>query len=473
MGKKTTLGVIVGNRGFFPAELVRDGREEILSILDKRGFSTVALSPEDTKFGGVETWEDAQKCGKLFKEHRDEIDGILVTLPNFGDEKAVANALKLSGLKVPVLIHAYPDEAGKMDVKHRRDSFCGKLSVCNNLNQYGIPFSLTSLHTVDPQSESFSKDLDWFGGVCRVVRGLRSARIGAVGARTGPFNTVRYSEKLLEGAGISVETIDLSEVFGRIDRLKDDDKAVRDKIAAIKGYCPTAGVPERAILKMAKFGVVLDKWVEDFSLNALCIQCWTALEEFYGVVPCAIMSMMSESLIPNACEVDAAGALAMYALQLASGAPSALVDWNNNYGDDPNRAVIFHCSNLPKSVFYDVKMSYQDIIARSVGVENAYGTCVGRIKAGPITFARISTDDVAGMIRTYIGEGEATDDGLETFGGYGVLKVENLQELLRYACEAGFEHHVAINPSLVAKALAEAFDRYMGWDVYYHNNPLF
>ncbi|HUV06985.1 MAG TPA: fucose isomerase, partial [Spirochaetia bacterium] len=193
----TTIGVVIGNRGFFPAKLCEEGRNAILSVLEKEGFRPIALTPEETPYGSVETYEQSKKCAGLFKEHRDEIDGILVTLPNFGDERAVADTIRLSGLDVPVLVHAFPDEQGKMDIKHRRDSFCGKMSVCNNLSQYGIPFSLTGLHTVDPMSESFSQDLQRFGGICRVVRGLKHARFGQVGARPANFITVRYSEKLL------------------------------------------------------------------------------------------------------------------------------------------------------------------------------------------------------------------------------------------------------------------------------------
>jgi L-fucose isomerase-like protein len=182
------------------------------------------------------------------------------------------------------------------------------------------------------------------------------------------------------------------------------------------------------------------------------------------------MSMMSNSLLPSACETDVAGVLGMYALALASGKPSALVDWNNNYGDDPDRAVVFHCSNLPKQVFREVPvMQYQEIIAGTLGKESTYGTVYGRVKAEPFTYCRISTDDLEGEIRAYVGQGELTEDPMLTFGGYGVIRVPNLQGLLRYICEMGFEHHVAINLSQTASALEEALGKYLGWDVYNHD----
>ena len=467
--KQVTFGVIVGNRGFFPSHLCKDGRETILKVLEEEGIRAILLSPEETEFGSVESLQDAEKCAALFKKHRDEIDGVLVTLPNFGDERAVANTLRWSGLNVPVLVHAFPDDATKMTVEHRRDSFCGKMSVCNNLKQYGIPFSLTTLHTVDPQSASFRADLARFAAICRVVRGLRGARLGMLGARPAAFNTVRYSEKLFERAGISVETLDLSEALGRIDRLADSDPAVQAKIDAIKAYVPTTGVPATALAKMAKLGVVMDRWMAENRLVATAVQCWTSMEEFFGVVPCTIMSMLSNGLAPSACETDIAGVVGMYALQLASGKPSALVDWNNNYGDDPNKGVIFHCSNLPKQVFQDIPvMDYQAIIAGTVGQANTYGTVVGRLKSEPFTYCRVATEDEYGTISSYVGEGVLTDDPLLTFGGYGVVEIPNLQGLLRFICENGYEHHVAINQSQVADAVAEALEKYMGWDVYYH-----
>ena len=474
--KAVTLAVIVGNRGFFPDHLSESGRQTILKVLAEEGINAIALTPQDTKFGSVESLGDAQKCADLFKKHRDEIDGVLVTLPNFGDERAIANTLRWAGLDVPVLVHAFPDDALKMTLTDRRDSFCGKMSACNNLTQYGIKFSLTSLHTVDPESESFRADLRQFAATCRVVRGLRSARIGAIGARPAAFNTVRFSEKMLERTGISVETLDLSEVFGRAARIKAGDPRLKAKLEEMKAYVPVSGVPSESLVKMAKLGAVIDAWMEANQLVASAVQCWTSMEEFYGVVPCTLMSMMSNSLMPSACETDITGVIGMYALVLASGKASALVDWNNNYGDDPDKGVIFHCSNLPKDVFVDETitvedipvMDYQAIIAGTVGKENTYGTIVGRVRAAPFTYCRVSTDDLNGFIAAYVGEGELTNDPLKTFGGYGVVRVPNLQKLLRYICENGFEHHVAINLSQTADAVSEALEKYLGWVVYYH-----
>ena len=465
---ETTLGVVVGNRGFFPDHLCESGREEILGALEAEGIRPVILNLTDTPFGSVETYDDANKCAALFRENGDSVDGILITLPNFGDERGAADAVRLSGLDVPILVHAFPDEIGKLGIRDRRDSFCGKMSVCNNLRQYGIRYSLTARHTVGPDSESFRNDLRQFAATCRVVRGLRGARVGVLGARPAAFITVRFSEKLLERAGISVVSLDLSEAFGQVRRLADDDQAVRAKLSEIQAYVQTDGVPSEALLKMAKFGLVMTRWVEAEGLAATAVQCWTSIEEFFGIVPCTVMSMLSNALVPSACETDVTGAMGMYAMALASGQPSALLDWNNNYGEDPDKGIVFHCSNLPKAFFTNVRMDYQDIIAGTVGKENTYGTMEGRIRRGPFTFCRVSTDDERGVVRAYVGEGELTDDPAETYGGHGVVQIPGFQRLLQHICENGYEHHVALNLSRCGAAVNEALRNYMGWDVYHH-----
>ncbi len=482
--KPVTLGLIVGNRGFFPAHLCNTGRATILKVLEKEGFNVVALTPEESTYGSIESLDEARKCADLFRAHRNEIDGVLVTLPNFGDERAIANALRWAELGVPVLIHAFPDDPAKMTVKDRRDSFCGKMSICNNLRQYGIKYSITSLHTVDPESASFRADLQQFAATCRVVRGLKFARVGAIGARPQAFNTVRFSEKLLERSGITVETLDLSEIFGRIEKLDDNASDVKAKLSAIEGYISLKNIPAVSLMRMAKLGAVVDGWMQERNLAASAIQCWTSMEEYFGIVPCTVMSMMSNGLMPSACETDIAGTVAMMALALASGKPSAIVDWNNNYGDDPNKAVVFHCSNLPKDIFVDqdeVKqagglisaddipvMDFQEIIAGSVGRDNAYGSVVGRVKGDPFTYLRVSTDDLNGKVIAYVGEGSLTNDPLKTFGGYGVVEVPKLQKLLAYICENGYEHHVAMNLSSTAAAVHEALNKYLGWATYWH-----
>ena len=465
---KVTLGVIVGNRDFFPDRLVTEARADILKLFKEMDIEAVILDENATKLGGVETWTHAKICADLFKKNADRIDGIFVSLPNFGDEKGVADTVKLSGLNVPILVQAYPDDLNQLTVERRRDGFCGKISVCNDLRQYGYAYTLTDLHTVHPLTDSFKADLAKFVGTCRVVKGLKNARFGAIGARPGNFNTMRYSEKILQSFGMSVVTVDLSEILGNANRLTDTDKRVVEKLAEIRAYAKSDSVPSPALVKMAKLGITISDWMKVYDLNASAIQCWTSLQQNFGINVCTLMSMMSDKLMPSACEVDITGVASMYALQLASGSPSALVDWNNNYAGDPDKCVLFHCGNFAKSFLPDIEIKTAEILATTLGTENTYGAVAGRVPAGPMTYARISTDDTKGVIRTYMGEGEFTDDPLDTFGARAVVHTPGLQKMMRYICKNGFEHHCAMNASHSASVLAEAFETYFGWEVYHH-----
>lgn len=469
MTKRATVGVIIGNRDFFPDRLVSEARADIIALFEKLGITPVLLEEDQSKLGGIETFQEAQKCAALFRKQAEEITGVLVVLPNFGDEKGVAETLKLAKLNVPVLIQAYPDDLSKLDVARRRDAWCGKISVTNNLYQYGIKYSLTTKHVVHPADASFAEDLLNFVAVCRVVRGLRNVRIGAVGARPGAFNTVRYSEKILQRNGISVTTVDLSEILGNANKFTKDDTIIKERLDKITAYASKGRTPSEALIQIAKLDVALTNFMEENALDATAIQCWTSLQKNYGCNVCTSMSMMSENMLPSACEVDVTGTLSMYAMQLASGSPSALVDWNNNYADDENKCVLFHCGNWAKSFLPDIEISTAPIIGTTVGEENTYGALAGRTPASALTFGRISTDDTKGIIKAYIGEGRLTDDQLNTFGNRAVAQIDNLQALMKYVCRNGFEHHVVMNASKTAGILKEAMENYMGWDVHEHN----
>ena len=466
---KSSFGIILGNRDVFPDHLVKEGRKDIIDVMNELEYEFVILDEEDSPLGAVETYSDAKKCAELFKKNSDKIIGIILCLCNFGDEKAVANTLKLANLDVPVLVQASSDEIDKMGRKYRRDAFCGKISACSVLYQYGIPFSLTSTHTCPIKSETFKQDLLHFEKVCLVVNKLKNVRFGQIGTRPNAFETVRYSEKILQFNGISIEPIDMSEIFGMINRLKDDDPKIQQKIQFIKDYTPTTSFPEVGLLKLAKLAVVVENWVIENDLDGFAFQCWPSIVSNFGIVPCAVMSMFSEGLVPAACEVDIAGLIGMYILQLASASPSAILDWNNNYGDDPNKMVLFHCSNLPKSFFQDTRMTTHPIMAEYDGEENTFGAIQGRIKSKPCTLLRIETDDIYGEIKALLVEGNYTDDPLETFGGFGVVEIPRLQSLLKTLCKEGFAHHVAATLNEVGDIVYEALFNYLGWNIDFFN----
>ncbi len=442
------------------------GNEQVHSAhfaWESLNFDYVVLGEKETPTSCIETLKDARKCAALFQREREQIDGIIVVLPNFGDELGVVNSISEAKLNVPVLLQASDDDLDKVSVSQRRDAFCGKLSVSNNFFQYGIPFTDTTYHTCKIDSDVFSKDLERFSKVCRTVRGLKSARIGAIGARPGGFQTMRVSEKLLQASGISVITVDHSEILDTARKMDASSAAVSSKLAEIRNYGKIpVRIIDNAVTLQAKYSVAVEDWMAENECDASCIQCWTSIQESYGCATCLTMSMMGEKLMPSACEVDVAGAIGMYALTLASEKPAALLD--------RNKCINTHCSNYPKSFIGDeIEISELDIIGESLGKEKCFGAVKGKVKGGDMTYFRISTDDRRGVIRSYLGEGEFTDDPCAMDGGIAVCHIDNLQGLMKYMVKNGYEHHTGMVRSHVADIIQESVETYMGWELYRHS----
>lgn len=469
---KLSFGVIVGTRGIFSAELAKCGRSQLLAQLQKLGHNAVILPAEATPSGAVESLADARKCADLFSQHRNEIDGVIVCLPNFSDELGIINTLNWAKLGVPVLVQASDDDLDKVDYAHRRDSFCGKMSVCNNLRQYGIPFTDTTTHTVAVNSDVFIRDIEFFAGVCRVVGGLRTARIGAIGSRPAAFQTVRVSEKLLQASGITVLPADLSEIMAATAKIDVASQRARDILAEMKAYGKVPAGEKNLDAKFerhVRLYLATENWMHENAIDAVAFQCWSSLQLNYGCQACLMMSMMGDKLVPCACEVDIAGVVAMYALVLASGKAPALIDWNNNYGDDRNKCVAQHCGNYPRSlVGRDIEVFTPGALAKVWGEDNCFGGIQGKVAAGDMTYLRFSTDDLHGRIRGYIGHAEFTDDPFNMSGSIAVCNIPNLQKLLKYICKQGFEHHTAMVRSHCADVINEAATTYLGWDLYVH-----
>ena len=469
--ERMCFGIIIGTRAYFNSELAKDVRKQLLKTLADEGYDYVILPEDATPTGSssIETREDGLKCAELFRQNRDRIDGIIVSLPNFGFEIGIINAISVADLNVPVLVQACDDENDKVDLDSRRDAFCGKISVCNNLYQYGIPFTDTTLHTYSIYSELLAKDINKFAGICRVVNGLRHARIGAIGARPAGFQTVRASEKLLQKSGITVVPVDLSEILGAARKIEDTDAELLKKLEEIKCYAAVPKEYSDKLVLQAKFGVAVERWIEANQIDAVAVQCWDSLEQNYGCAACVTMSMLGEKLLPAACEVDIAGAVSMYALTLAAQGQSALLDWNNNFAEDRNKCVCTHCGNFPKSfVRNDLKLGTLGVLGRTLGKVNTFGAVYGKVTKGDFTFFRISTDDTKGAIKAYLGAGEITDDPYGMDGCIAVTKVNNLQTLMKYICKNGFEHHVAMVRNDVKEILNEAIEDYLGWNLYVH-----
>ncbi|MCL5105067.1 MAG: hypothetical protein M1133_13260 [Armatimonadetes bacterium] len=462
--KKTKFALFFGNRGFFPASLIASAREEMSRVLKGLGHDTLILEPEATRHGAVETPAEGEVYAKFLKAHEGEFGGVIICLPNFGDETGAVAALKNAG--VPIFVQAYPDDLDKMAPELRRDAFCGKVSILDVFVQSGIPFTTLKPHTVAPSSKAFASNVDYFDRLCRVVNGMKNLTVGALGARTTAFKTVRFDELALQRHGITVETFDLSDVFARMAKVSESEAAYKEKSNKLIGYTDFSCVPSGALDKLVRLGVVVDRMVDEYKMDALAIRCWVEMQQQLGISPCVLLSEMNDRFVTAACELDVNNAVAMYALSRASGAPAACLDWNNNYGDDEDKCILFHCGPVPQSLMTAKgKVTDHAILANAVGPGCSYGCNVGRISPTPFTFSSLATQQ--GQLRFYLGEGEFTGDPIpeDFFGCAGVASIPSLQDVLLHVGVNGHRHHVSVAPAHVAAPVREALEKYLGCDV--------
>ena len=461
---KTTFALFFGNREFFPASLQRAAREDMTEVLEGMGHEVLLLDEDATGYGAVKTMEEGRVYADFLREHRGEFGGVILSLPNFGDESGAVTALR--DADVPILVQAYPDAMDKMGPDSRRDSFCGKFSIMDVFHQYGLKFTALQPHTVHPRSDAFAQNVDYFDRVCRVVNGLARMSVGAIGARTTAFKTVRFDELALQRHGITVETVDLADVFARVEALDAGDARLAAKKQALKDYVSWEGVPDDAFDTLSRLGVVFDRLVDEFSLDALAIRCWLELQEQLGVSPCVLLSYMNDHGMPTACEVDVGNAVMMAALHLASGDACTCLDWNNNYKDEWDKCILFHCGSAPQSLMTDRgHVVDHGMLIDTLGEGHSWGCNVGRLKAGRFTYGSLSTEE--GQIKTYVGEGQFTGEPIpdDFFGCAGVAQIDGLQDVLQTIGYGGFRHHVSLTPGRVVGPMLHALEHYLGYDV--------
>jgi len=461
---KSTFALFFGNRGFFPASLQAGARKEMTETLQKLGHKVIALDADATRHGAVETPAEGEVYANFLRRNAGKYDGVILCLPNFGDETGAVAALQNAG--VPILIQAYPDDLDKMAPELRRDAFCGKFSIMDVFHQYGLDFTVLKPHTVHPTDPRFAENIEYFDRLCRTVKAMRSMVLGAIGARTTAFKTVRIDEIALQRHGITMETLDMSEVFARMNALKASDKAVKDKAALLKGYSNWGRTPKRAFDTIVRLGVVLDTLVDEMKLDAMAVRCWIELQRQLGISCCVLLSEMNNRGIPVACEVDCGSAVTMRALSAASNGVATCLDWNNNYGGDDNKCILFHCGPVPQAMMTAKgRITDHAILANSVGKGCAYGCNTGRIAPGPISFGNLITED--GRLKFYLGEGRFTADPVpdDFFGCAGVAEFPDLQESLMRIGYAGHRHHTAVTMGSVVAPVREAFEKYLGYEV--------
>ena len=460
--KKMTFALCFGNRGFMPGELIIGARADMVKAVTDAGYDYLMMEEEATRYGAVETRDEGRLYADWLKKHEGEYDGVIFSMPIFVDENGAITALQDAG--VPILMQAYPDEIGKMDFQHRRDAYCGKFSVTDVFTQYGVPFTVMKPHVVHPLSEAFAQNLRDFAAVCRVVNGMRRFNVGCIGARTTAFKTVRFDEITLQKYGINVESFDLSELFHKVGQKKDQEPEVLAKLERLREYTDCSRVPEKNMLTLAKVSVVLDDYIREYHLDALTLRCWNEMEEVLRVCPCVLLSELNDRGIVASCEIDMCSALTMRAMNLASQEPTAVLDWNNNYGDDEDKVILFHCGPVAQSLMTAKGTVTEHKMFAKGDPGSGWGSNEGRIKAFPMTFSNCQTKD--GRLVVYASQGEFTEDPIEDgyFGCGGVARIPGLQDKLLKLARGGFKHHTSVGVGHMTEVLKEAFTTYLHYD---------
>ena len=460
---KNTFALFFGNRGFMPSELILDARRDMIKAVTDAGYNYIVMDENKTRYGAVETRDEGKLYHDWLKEHEGEFDGVILCMPIFIDENGAITALR--DANVPILMQAYPDEINKMDFAHRRDAFCGKFSITDVFSQYHVPFTVLKPHVVHPLSKEFKENLDEFAAICRVVNGMKRFTIGCLGARTTAFKTVRFDEVALEKYGITVESFDMSEFFHFVDELNDNDIKVIAKIERLKNYTDFSNVPNERIITLAKVSCVIDKYIEQYHLDAITLRCWNEMETYYRVCPCVLLSELNDRGIVASCEIDLCSAITMRAMSLASLKPTACLDWNNNYGTDLNKVVLFHCGPVAQSLMKAKGTVTEHKMFNKTDPGSGWGCNEGRIAPFKMTFANCKTED--GKLVAYTATGEFTNDEIEKsfFGCGGVAKIDNLQDKLIKLARNGFKHHTTVGVGNLKSVLDEAFNTYLHYDL--------
>ncbi|MDR2184771.1 MAG: hypothetical protein LBO80_03755 [Treponema sp.] len=461
--QQITFALYFGNRGFFPGELIAGARQEMIRAVEEAGCGYIVMDEKETRYGAVETHEEGRRYAAFLKANAGKYHGVILCLPNFGDENGAMAALAECG--TPVLVQAYRDLPGKLDFAHRRDSMCGKFAICNVLRQNGIKYTIMPPFTIDPGEGLFAEQLKFFAGICRAVKGMRRMNIGAIGARTTAFKTVRVDEIGLQNHGVNVETFDLAEVFRRMEEVpREQIEEKKKQYLDITEF----NFPDKKLEDISRLGAVVDDLIIQYDLHAVGIRCWNELELRYGIAPCLILGELNERGIQAACEVDIPNAIVMRALSLVSGGAPMLLDINNNFGYEDNKVILFHCGPVPISLMEGKGCTIEHkMFVKSYGEGSGVGVNQGKIlKNKAVSFGSAKTEN--GKIHVFLGEGKLTDDAIEEgfFGTGVVMQTDRLQDILSYVGNEGFRHHMSLVHGTIAAAAEEAMSKYLGYEVY-------
>jgi len=453
---KVRIGFVPAHREFFDENWAIRMRERCISILSTiEKLDLVVPDDKLTKGGLVRDERDAEKTIQLFREK--DVDGIMIGTMTFGDEISVlkiASAFK----DRPILLFGTKEGPFTPDGNRLSDSFCGTLSISSGLHRRRIPFIFAGI--LFPEEEEFKDAVLNFMRVCAIVRGFVGAKVGQIGTRPGPFETCAINEPaLIEHFKQTVVPISLVEIFQSANSLSDDEPEVQEIIREIEAQADVSNVKREILVKLAKLECALKRFAEENKIDAMAVQCWTAMQNIYGVSSCLPMGRLTDKGIMTACEVDIYGALTMLIQYLASlkTTPPHFIDWTIQHQEKDNVFLAWHCGNAPPSLACEgcpIVVREHSILKRTVKPESSYGTAEFQLKPGTVTICRLVEYD--GEFKMLITKGEIKQSSDKLRGSWSWVEVPNLKSLYRTLVEEGFIHHASMIHGDYTQAIADA-----------------
>ena len=435
--KKIKLGLAPTRRAIFSAPAAMEYAEKTRSRLKELGVEYVDIN-DISEDGLLHDEEDEIRIAEKFRAAG--VSGLFLPHTNFGTEYECARLAKRLGL--PVLLWGPRDECPDQNGMRLRDSQCGLFATGKVLRRFNVPFTyMTNCNLTDPEFERGVRD---FLAVCSVVKTFRSIRILQIGPRPMDFWSTMCNEgELLEKYGIRLAPVPLPELMQEMQKARTQKQEVERTV----GYCRSCmniNVTSEQLETIAALKEAMLAPVKKYRCNAVAIQCWNALQDEIGIMPCAANSLLNEMGIPTVCETDIHGAITALMVEAATldDTRSFFADWTVRHPTNDNAELLQHCGPWPISVARE---------RPSIGYPVAFdfpGSISAEAKHGEITLARFDGDH--GEYSLLLGKAKGVD-GPYTKGTYLWVEVKNLKRLEAKIVEGPYIHHcVGIHKDVVA-----------------------
>jgi len=441
--EKVKIGFVPAHREPFDEAWAVQERKRCLDALGRiKGLEVVAPDGKLTPGGLVRDDADAEKTISFFKEEK--IDGLLIGTMTFGDEVsalAVASAFR----DLPILLFGTKEGDFTADGGRRSDSFCGTLAVSSGLHRRKIPFLFAGI--LFPEDSGFSPAIGNFTAVCSIVKGFKGARIGLVGPRPERFETCISNEDALLGQfGQRVVPVSILDIMLRLEGLKANAPELQKIIREMNKEADLSALGTEKSRTIAGLQYALRQFAQEKGLSALAVQCWTAIQQAYGISACYALGRVTGSGLMTACEVDVYGALTMLVQNLATlkMVPPHFIDWTIRHQKKKDVFLSWHCGNAPPSLACraeGIKIRSHSILGKPLGKERALGTAEFQLKPGVVTLCRLTEFD--GKFKMLVTRGEIVESPQHLRGSWSWVKVPDLDGLYRVLVEEGFTHHAS------------------------------